>query len=141
MEWRMGRCRGFGGRSTYLTVRAWRSVGAPDSTAAARASPGSLPSMTRFGTGEKVLRLSLDMSCNTLAGNLRGAIVNGDIVIRLMPHCSFLWVLGPDHGRFGLVRTRRICGTRLWCRFGSIRAVSRCDSPSSKWAQRTWKQP
>lgn len=41
---------------TYLTVRACRSVGAPDRTAAATTSPGSLPSITRFGTGEKELR-------------------------------------------------------------------------------------
>lgn len=40
----------------YLTVRACKSVGAPDRTAAATDSPGSLPSMTRLGTGEKVLK-------------------------------------------------------------------------------------
>ena len=39
----------------HLTVRAWRSTGAPESTAAATESPGSLPSITRFGMGEKFL--------------------------------------------------------------------------------------
>lgn len=39
----------------YRTVRAWRSVGAPEMTAAAVVSPGSLPFMTRMGTGEKEL--------------------------------------------------------------------------------------
>jgi hypothetical protein len=46
---------GFNSHS-YLTVRAWRSVGAPDKTAAATMPVGSLPSITRLGTGEKVLR-------------------------------------------------------------------------------------
>lgn len=40
----------------YLTVRAWRSVGAPERTAAGRVGPGSLPSITRLGTGENWLR-------------------------------------------------------------------------------------
>jgi hypothetical protein len=39
----------------YRTVRAWRSTGAPERTAAATLSPGSLPSMTRLGMGEKLL--------------------------------------------------------------------------------------
>lgn len=43
------------GRRAYRTVRAWRSVGAPETTAAGRVSPGSLPSMMRMGTGEKEL--------------------------------------------------------------------------------------
>jgi hypothetical protein len=40
---------------SYRTVRACKSIGAPDSTAAATESPGSLPSITRFGMGEKLL--------------------------------------------------------------------------------------
>ncbi len=40
---------------TYRTVRASSSIGAPDRTAAGRTSPGSLPSITRFGTGVNVL--------------------------------------------------------------------------------------
>lgn len=47
---------GGGAKHSYRTVRAWRSIGAPDSTAAATDTPGSLPSMTRLGMGEKVLR-------------------------------------------------------------------------------------
>ena len=39
----------------YRTVRACKSIGAPDKTAAGVISPGSLPSMTRFGIGEKFL--------------------------------------------------------------------------------------
>ena len=48
---------GFGGwRCIYLTVRACSSIGAPERTAAGVVSPGSLPSMTLEGTGEKFLR-------------------------------------------------------------------------------------
>jgi hypothetical protein len=39
----------------YRTVLAWRSTGAPDRTAAGRSRPGSEPSMTLLGIGEKVL--------------------------------------------------------------------------------------
>ena len=41
--------------ASYRTVRACRSVGAPERTAAATVAPGSLPSMTRLGTGENCL--------------------------------------------------------------------------------------
>lgn len=40
----------------YRTVLACKSMGAPDKTAAAVTSPGSLPSMTRVGTGENDLQ-------------------------------------------------------------------------------------
>jgi hypothetical protein len=42
---------------SYRTVRACSSIGAPDSTAAGVVSPGSLPSITLVGTGEKFLML------------------------------------------------------------------------------------
>lgn len=51
---------------TYRTVRACSSMGAPDSTAAGVVSPGSLPSITRVGIGEKVL------SYVSLAGSILG---------------------------------------------------------------------
>lgn len=41
--------------STYRTVRASSSIGAPERTAAGSTSVSSLPFMTLFGTGEKVL--------------------------------------------------------------------------------------
>ena len=41
----------------YLTVRAWRSIGAPERTAAATDSPGSLPSITLLGIGENALHI------------------------------------------------------------------------------------
>jgi hypothetical protein len=41
---------------THRTVRAWSSDGAPESTAAGMSMPGSEPSITRIGTGEKALR-------------------------------------------------------------------------------------
>lgn len=41
---------------TNRTVRASSSIGAPDNTAAGSTSPSSLPFITRFGTGEKVLK-------------------------------------------------------------------------------------
>ena len=43
----------------YETVRACRSTGAPESTAAGVTSPGSLPSITRLGIGENALILGL----------------------------------------------------------------------------------
>jgi hypothetical protein len=39
----------------YRTVLASSSIGAPDKTAAGKTSPSSLPFITRFGIGEKVL--------------------------------------------------------------------------------------
>ena len=45
------------GDGYYLTVRACSSIGAPERTAAGVVSPGSLPSITLAGTGEKFLRL------------------------------------------------------------------------------------
>lgn len=65
-----------GKQISYRTVLACSSMGAPETTAAAVLSPGSLPSITLSGTGEKLLsilsamppRLShcclLTMSCN-----------------------------------------------------------------------------
>ena len=38
----------------HLTVLACKSIGAPDKTAAGVVSVGSLPFITRFGTGEYV---------------------------------------------------------------------------------------
>lgn len=46
-------------RQSYLAVRACSSTGAPDKTAAAMTSPGSLPSITRFGIGENVLEIDI----------------------------------------------------------------------------------
>jgi len=60
----------------YRTVRAWRSGGAPDRIAAGTVSPGSLPSINRFGTGENVLcrgqncRRSIEDPMLTKSGNL-----------------------------------------------------------------------
>ena len=42
------------GNGAYRTVRACKSTGAPETTAAGVVSPGSLPSRTRLGTGENV---------------------------------------------------------------------------------------
>ena len=62
----------------YLTVRAWSSIGAPERTAAGVVSPGSLPSITLAGTGEKFLRF---VSAKLLrhdpeeGGGVRGAVV------------------------------------------------------------------
>lgn len=46
----------------YRTVLACSSTGAPESTAAATLSPGSLPSITRFGTGENGLQIRQPIS-------------------------------------------------------------------------------
>jgi hypothetical protein len=42
---------------SYRTVRACSSTGAPESTAAGVDSPGSLPSITLVGIGEKALSM------------------------------------------------------------------------------------
>jgi hypothetical protein len=85
----------------YRTVRAWRSTGAPDRTAAATDSPGSLPSITRLGIGEKLLHTyqSLVVVFRLLEGSVRGPVVDCDIVVRLMPDCGsgILWL---DLSRF-----------------------------------------
>jgi hypothetical protein len=62
--------------TTYLTCRACRSTGAPESTAAATTSPGSLPSITRLGTGEKVLLLVSLQNQAPVPVKLRGALIN-----------------------------------------------------------------
>lgn len=73
-------------------------MGAPESTAAATLSPGSLPSITRFGIGEKLLSDLSGMpvgSCWIM--HLRGAIVNSHVVVGLVTHgvrSTFLSVLG-----------------------------------------------
>lgn len=65
------------GMSAYRTVRACSSMGAPDTTAAAVLSPGSLPSMTRMGTGEKLLShaLAFQSRCALHARLLRCPVV------------------------------------------------------------------
>jgi hypothetical protein len=50
----------------HRTVLACKSMGAPETTAAARAPPGSLPSRTRIGVGEKFLqRLQYEAPCSS----------------------------------------------------------------------------
>ena len=70
--------------STYLTWRACKSTGAPESTAAATISPGSLPSITLFGTGEKVLRLVSQLCQPHKFPDLRGAVVHASVIIWFM---------------------------------------------------------
>ena len=53
-------------RWTYRTVRACSSMGAPERTAAGRTSPSSLPSITRFGTGVKVLGIPSQQTSSLL---------------------------------------------------------------------------
>lgn len=112
--------------SAYRTVRACRSVGAPESTAAATLSPGSLPSMTLFGMGENVLRHIISVLAPSMLPNAaisRCPVVRHDIVIRVMawlalrstllPHqrlCSFLSSTWPASRR--IVRRSRPWGFR-----------------------------
>ena len=73
---------------TYRTVRAWSSIGAPEIMAAGVVSPGSLPSITRVGIGEKELSRCISLpgwlSKSTLS--LRCAIVYCDRVVGIV--CS-----------------------------------------------------
>lgn len=101
------------------TVRAWRSVGAPERTAAGTDSPGSLPSITRLGIGENEL-VPLISICVCKKGGIgwdsRGPIVDRYIVHRLMRN-SLCGTLCTDHGRLSPRSLRRLVGARFWCRF------------------------
>lgn len=103
---------------TYRTVRACSSTGAPESTAAGVSTPGSLPSMTRRGTGEKLLYPPYQ---HTLVwwfaqSSLRCSVVDSDIPIRLVSglslRCSFL---SDSH-----TRCRSSCS---WCGVGRLWAI------------------
>jgi hypothetical protein len=127
----------------YRTVRAWRSTGAPDRTAAATLSPGSLPSMTRLGTGEKLLAPVLaSFLCGPPAVDVRCPVVDGDIVVWLMPHSlgsAFL----ADLGRVGVeLDGGRIFGCRLVRGLvGRVCAITGGQSACSGRAQGWCKHP
>lgn len=65
----------------YRTVRACSSTGAPESTAAGVVSPGSLPSITLEGMGEKFLERSARVVRPIARPYLRCSVVQRDIVI------------------------------------------------------------
>ena len=82
----------------YRTVRACRSTGAPDNTAAGVIPPSSLPSITRFGIGENCLqeavRVALFEACRV---DSRSSMVDGSMVIWLMVHHCLARVLLSYH--------------------------------------------
>ena len=100
---------------TNRTVRAWRSTGAPDKTAAGRVSPGSLPSITRLGTIENVLgnkKSAVPLHLALLQG-VRCAVVGDCGVVGLVPQHSVGGFLLWDHGELAVlfhcwVRCRRV---------------------------------
>jgi hypothetical protein len=113
----------------YRTVRAWRSTGAPDRTAAATLSPGSLPSMTRLGTGEKLLQAALATFLSEhVAGDIRCPVINGYVVVGLMPH-SLSGVFLANLGRVAReLDSWRILGRRLAVGLvGRVCTVSGCQ--------------
>jgi hypothetical protein len=106
--------------AAYRTVRAWSSTGAPERTAAGVSRPGSLPSMTRIGTGEKLLQAASASCLESLhsVASSRCPVIHGDVVIRVvfrLPRSrSFLsdhitladfaaWRLGGGGGRGGFI--------------------------------------
>ena len=100
----------------YRTVRACKSTGAPESTAAGRTSPSSLPSMTRFGIGENwLLYISLPSKRISL-DSVRCSMVNRSMIVWLMIDQTFRRALLPDHGRVPGSRSWRSRGIRFWCR-------------------------
>ena len=71
------------GVRAYRTVLASSSIGAPDSTAAGKTSPSSLPFITRFGIGEKSL------------GILAGSSTHGTVDLRrsLIDLRRIIWLI------------------------------------------------
>lgn len=113
-ERRLGTLTGMGSEA-YRTVRAWRSVGAPEMTAAGVVSPGSLPSMTRMGTGEKAL--CRDMSMRRHGGVFplqcasRSPVVDDSIVIGRVSGLGLSAGLGSLDLSLGeMYRGRRLSG-------------------------------
>lgn len=117
-----------GGR--YRTVRAWRSMGAPERTAAATDSPGSLPSITRLGIGENVLECMLVFErlwfvvceLHTMSGSLqlpRSLVDALQFLLWETPSGSWKLSLGmilaiPKAMSWALVLVRHRGAARLW---------------------------
>lgn len=100
----------------YRTCRACKSTGAPDKIEAGSISPDSLPSMTRFGIGEKFLKRTVRIA---LYGKhyfcSRSCMVDGSMVVWLMVYNSFTRTLLPYHSRITWCRSRRSRGIGFWC--------------------------
>lgn len=85
----------------YRTVLAWRSMGAPERTAAGVSRPGSEPSMTLLGMGEKELpNVSTLAPTNAFVLSpkwfLRDSIVGSHVVVGLVSLAHSRGLLG-DH--------------------------------------------
>ncbi len=98
--------------AAYRTVLASSSIGAPDSTAAGRTSPSSLPSNTRFGTGVKVLLREVNVSVAAIMRDLSFLPVFSSLLLS-----SLLSALPPSilsrstvSRRTGLTRWPYRCG-------------------------------
>lgn len=94
-------------------------MGAPESTAAGTTGPGSLPSITRLGTGENVLGAgivrAIDFQWKEPQKHLRCAVVDRRIVVRLVTRNRLAGLflvdqgasLGRRGGRIGGIGFRR----------------------------------
>ena len=106
------------GSRTYLATRACNSTGAPESTAAGTTSPGSLPSITRFGMGENVLcNASFSMlfkHCSAL--DIRSPMINRCSEVRLVIYHSLRRIFSSYHSWISRRRswTRRGIGLGRW---------------------------
>src|SRR3954464_2526942 len=96
------------GERAYRTVRASSSIGAPEMTAAGRTSVSSLPFMTLFGIGEKVLRSRGSASEATTVillpvsprMHLRGSLIDfGCVIWLIVSNLSILHILLADQTR------------------------------------------
>jgi hypothetical protein len=92
---------------SYRTVRAWRSTGAPERTAAATDSPGSEPSITRFGIGENALCLQSAPHMPRISDwdALRCPVVGCNLVVGIVSCCA----LGRPFLSGHLRRIRSLC--------------------------------
>jgi len=88
--------------------------------------------------GEVPVRIVSDVAPpSSNVDNVRGPIVNGNIVVRLVPYTLFCRFL-PDLARFCEVDGGRVAGIRLgFGFFGGVCAVSGRDSPGGRGAKRS----
>ena len=123
----------------YRTVRACKSTGAPDNTAAGVISPGSLPSMTRFGIRENCLYNTISIAMLWACGSrLRSSVVNRSMVVWLMRHHCLTRAFLCYHWGIAWCWSWRSWRIGLWCWLcGSILIVGAgclaCPSDVRRW--------
>lgn len=101
-------------------------MGAPETTAAAVLSPGSLPSITRIGTGEKLLPIvsAFRGRNSSKAPPLRCSVVRSNIPVRVVSWLCLRRSLFSDHARLAHFRRGWYAGVG---RRGRLIAMPSCQ--------------